>query len=290
MGYKVAVAGSTGFIGKEVTAHLEAQGHNVLPIVRNDFSRSTQNLAEMLENCEVIINLAGAPIIARWSKKSKEKIYQSRIGTTKKLAEAICLLKNKPMLFLCGSAIGIYDDVALHDEESKDLKNDFIGQLVRDWEIAADSANACTTRVVKMRIGIVLGERGGALGKILLPFRMGFGGRIGSGNQWMSFIHIKDMLAAMEHIMENPAMKGVVNMTAPEIIRSLGFTREVAKALNRPHLLGTPSFALRLLFGEGASVLTGGQAAKPGKLIASGFTYRYPDIKSTVKDLTGKHK
>lgn len=281
---KIAISGTTGFLGSKAANMFRLQGHEVLPLSRDDFSGETDQLASKLDGTEVIIHLAGAPVIKRWTKQHRRNIWESRILTTRKLVDAMQKMADSPRLFICASAVGIYSDEGSHDEDSKGLSDGFLGRVCRDWEAeAAKTPESC--RTVMMRLGIVLGKDGGALKQMLPPFRLGLGGRIGSGKQSMSWIHIEDMLGVLQFLTGESSPEGPVNVVSPEVVSNRTFTKALAKTLDRPAIFPVPGFALRLVFGGGASTLTGGQHAIPKRLIENGYVFRFPVLDEALHNI-----
>jgi uncharacterized protein (TIGR01777 family) len=246
---------------------------------------SDENLASELNGTDVILNLAGAPVVSRWNDKNKQIIYNSRILTTRKLVAAIQLMQNPPSVLVSASAIGIYQSPGEHTEASRSFDNGFLGKVCTDWEAEAGKASC---RLVILRTGIVLGQEGGALPKMLLPFKLGLGGPIASGKQGFSWIHVSDVIRAVDFLINHKELSGVFNLTAPEPVNNLNFSKALASVLHRPALINTPAFVLRLLYGEGADALTQGQFVYPERLIKSGFTFQYPELASALSSFFQK--
>jgi len=281
----IAISGSNGFIGKQLTAYFHAKGNDVRSISRINDGSPVGDIVKQLSDVDVIINLAGAPIIGRWTKSYKKTLFDSRIITTRKIVEAISLMDKKPKLLISASAVGIYAQEGEHTESKYQVAADYLGEICSAWELEAKRA-VPFTRVAIARFGIVLGKEGGALKRMLPLFRLGLGGRIASGKQGFSWIHVYDVIHAMEFIIENPKLSGEFNLTAPGVIDNNEFTGVLAKRLRKPAFLAVPAFALKILFGEGAIAVTGGQFAFPEHLTEEGFQFSYPDIKSALDDLT----
>ncbi|XPS41143.1 TIGR01777 family oxidoreductase [Aliarcobacter butzleri] len=229
------------------------------------------------------MNLAGANIINRWSESYKKLLYSSRIDTTSKIVNAISSISNKPKLLISTSAVGIYDNKSIYDENGS-FSNDFLSNLCQDWEKEALKAKNEATKVAIFRFGIILGKDGGALQKMITPFKFGLGGTIGSGKQSFSFIHINDLLNAYKFVIEND-YDGVFNLTAPTPTTNKGLTLALGKTLKRPTILPVPEFVLKLIFSEGARVLTDGQSAIPKKLLDLGFEFKFKTIEETIENL-----
>lgn len=282
--HTVAISGASGLIGSRLTKHFQVKKWEVIPLNRKDFAGSAEALAQKIEQAGIVINLAGAPIIKRWTKKHKQEIYNSRILTTQKLVQAIEVAGKKPFLLLSVSGVNIYNDIGVHDEHSKGFAVDFLGKVCIDWEAQAEKASAMT-RIAIARLGVVLAREGGALKTMLLPFRLGIGGKIAGGKQPFSWIHIDDVVNAMEFIILNTQMRGVYNLVAPGMINNREFTVAFGKALKRPAWFTIPAFALRLLFGEAAVTLTGGPKVIPKRLEKARFEFKHPKINQALEDL-----
>ena len=240
-------------------------------------------MEELLNTTDIVINLAGANIINRWSESYKKLLYSSRIDTTSKIVKAINSISNKPKILISTSAVGIYDNISTYDENGS-FSNDFLSNLCQDWEKEALKAKNETTKVAIFRFGIVLGQEGGALQKMITPFKLGLGGTIGSGKQAFSFVHIDDLLNAYKFVIEN-SHEGIFNLTAPKPTTNKGLTLALGKTLKRPTILPVPEFVLKLIFSEGARVLTDGQSAIPKKLLDLGFEFKFKTIEETIENL-----
>lgn len=280
----IAISGASGFVGKHLTQFFEAEGFSVTPILRSELKDPTR-LQAKLEGVDVLINLSGANIISHWTESYKKLLYSSRIETTRALVEAMKKIENPPKLFVSTSAIGIYKNDALYDENTTKYADNFLGKLGIDWEAEANQAKALGARVALFRFGIILGKDGGALQKMLLPFKMGVGGTIGDGRQAFSFIHIHDLARFYLHLMENQELEGVYNMTTPKPTTNHGLTKALGEVLHRPTILPLPSFVLQCIFGEGSTVLTDGQSVLPKRVLESGFSFRFESIDEVLEDL-----
>lgn len=280
----VAITGAGGFIGKKLISHFTSKGIKTLRIPRIDAETKSSELAEYLSGVDVIINLAGAPVLGRWTKTYKKILFDSRIITTGKIVEAISLMDTKPELMISASAIGIYSSQGFHTEKSFRLSDDYLGEICKAWEAEANKA-VLHTRLAIIRLGIVLGKEGGALKRILPLFKLGFGGKIASGNQGFSWIHIADLLNAIEYIIENKNLSGTFNFTAPDVTDNKGFTKMLAKLVHRQAVLPVPVSALKMILGEGVVAIAGGQFAPPEHLLESGFTFSYPNLESALKEI-----
>lgn len=295
---KILITGGTGFIGQALIKILLQQNAEIKVVTRNiAHAKSTlPNTVEFIthlslddiESCDVVINLAGEPIAdKRWSAKQKDRICQSRWQLTKQLAESIQLAKNPPHLFISGSAIGIYgrQDNTPITESFSDFHPEFTRNVCEKWENIATSASSSQTRVALLRTGIVLAKDKGALAKMLTPFKLGLGGKIGRGNQMMSWIHIHDMVRAILHIIEHQELHGPINMTAEQAVSNQDFSKVLANTLNRPCFATVPSFLLKVLLGEMSDLLLFGQNVYPEKLLKSQFAFKYQNINAAIEDL-----
>ena len=278
----IAITGASGFVGTNITNFFKSFNYKIIPISR-DILNDELKLKNVLDESDVIINLAGANIIGRWTAEYKELLYTSRIDTTKKIVTALNQITDKNKLLISTSAVGIYDNKDTHDEDGT-FANDFLSNLCQDWESEALKAKSPNIKVSIFRFGIVLGKGGGAFAKMITPFRLGLGGIIGSGNQAFSYIHITDLLNAYKFVIENN-YENTFNLTAPKPTINLLFTRALGKALRKPTIFPVPEFILKLIFSEGAKVLTDGQDVIPKRLLSLGFKFKYNDIKETVDGL-----
>ncbi|MGE4383860.1 MAG: TIGR01777 family oxidoreductase [Arcobacter sp.] len=278
----IAISGASGFVGTSLTKFFSNLGYKIIPISR-EILNNNNKLEELLNTTDIVINLAGANIINRWSESYKKLLYSSRIDTTSKIVKAINSISNKPKILISTSAVGIYDNISTYDENGS-FSNDFLSNLCQDWEKEALKAKNETTKVAIFRFGIVLGQEGGALQKMITPFKLGLGGTIGSGKQAFSFVHIDDLLNAYKFVIEN-SHEGIFNLTAPKPTTNKGLTLALGKTLKRPTILPIPEFVLKLIFSEGARVLTDGQSAIPKKLLDLGFEFKFKTIEETIENL-----
>mgnify|MGYP003385298240 FL=1 len=292
------ITGGTGLIGRALIKKLALQNAEITVLTRNKNKANKELcygvnfietlLIEHIENCDVVINLAGEPIAGyRWSSLQKSKICNSRWQITSLLAKLINQAKNPPNLFISGSAIGIYGRQNEHaiDENHQHFHHEFTHEVCQQWEQLALNAASPKTRVALLRTGIVLANNGGALAKMLLPFRFGFGGKISNGEQIMSWIHIEDMINGILHIQENKTLEGAINLTAPCAVSNKEFSRAFAFHLKRPCLFTSPAWLLKLILGEMSDLLVFGQNVLPNKLLNSGFTFQYSKINEAFSNL-----
>lgn len=289
------ITGGTGFIGVPLVESLIADGHRITLLARN-FSKAKKlfgekvNMVDSLNDttfeADVVINLAGEPIIAkRWTKKRKQQLKNSRIGVTESIIDWLTRCKKKPMVLVSGSAIGYYGNYpeSLALDENTEPRNGFASELCREWEAAANKADALGIRVCTVRTGIVLAKHGGALKRMWLPFSLGLGGPIGNGKQWFSWIHLEDMVKLLRFLVDNKEIHGPVNATAPNPVNNADFSHQFANALHRPALLPMPALIAKLLFGEASELLLEGQKVVPEKLQAHGFEFHYPQLDVALK-------
>ena len=277
---KVAVAGSSGLIGTELTKILRARGDEVVALAR--FGTAPWSV----DGADAVVNLAGANLSSqRWSPAFKKEILESRVGPTRALVEAIGRASKKPRVLVNASAVGFYggrgDEVL---DENATAGSDFLSSVVKAWE--AEAARA-PVRSVQARTGIVLSKKGGALAPMVPPFKAFVGGPIGSGKQWFPWIHIADEVAAIAWCIDRESLEGPVNLVAPGIVTMKDFAKALGRALHRPSAFPVPGGALKLLLGEFAEVILEGQRAGPQKLLASGFQFRFRDLDAALRDLFG---
>jgi len=282
---KVAITGSSGLVGSALQALLGVGGNEVVPVARGDTSAST------LAGADAVVHLAGESIAnRRWNAARKERILASRTEGTEGLALALASLPRPPRTLVCASAIGFYGD---RGEERVDEKSasggGFLAEVCRRWEGAAGAAVRAGIRVVHLRFGVILSPAGGALAKMLPPFRMGAGGRIGSGRQAMSWISIDDAIGAIHHACVTEGLHGPINAVAPGAVANAEFTKTLARVLRRPAILPMPAFAARLAFGEMAQeLLLTGAYVQPARLLESGYRFRHPDLEGALRHLLGR--
>jgi uncharacterized protein len=302
---KIAITGATGLVGTRLVAQLSQKGHQIVVFTRNPNkaqkvfpASSFANLEivqyqpqesgswqQKISGCDAVINLAGEPIAERWSPQQKQAIMDSRQLGTRKLVEAIAKAEQKPQVLVSGSAIGYYgtSETTAFDETSG-AGNDFLAQVCQNWEAEAQKVTEQVVRLVILRIGIVLAN-GGALGKMIGPFKMFAGGPIGSGKQWFSWIHRDDLVNLICQAVEQPEMSGVYNATAPNPVRMGKLCQTLGEVLNRPSWLPVPDFVLEVLLGDGAIVVLEGQQVLPKQTQQTGFTYQYPELKPALADI-----
>jgi uncharacterized protein (TIGR01777 family) len=278
---KVTITGSTGYLAGELMKELKE--YEIIKLIREDFQLDKKQLAEKINTADVIINLAGYPIIKRWTNSNRKKIYESRINTTSKLVNAISLLKRRVHL-INASAIGIYSEDGVHNENSRSFSDGFILKLITDWEREAMKATGTDIKITILRFGIVLSKNSEIIKKLMPFFKLGAGGKIGNGSQWMSFIHIYDLVHSMRFIIEKE-LEGIVNVTAPELTTNKEFTKIIAALIHKPAFLTVPVFVLKLFYGKGAEIICSGHRVLPEKLLNQGYKFKYPDINSALEEI-----
>jgi uncharacterized protein len=298
---KVAVTGATGLIGTALRESLVADGHHVLALTRRAKLPPVETLtwdvdngrfdASGLEGIDAVVHLAGEPIAQRWNESRKRAIKDSRVKSTRLLVEGLKSLEKRPRVFVCASAIGFYGNRG--DEELVETSppgEGFLPETCQEWEHAAMEAMGLGVRTAVLRTGIVLSTRGGALAKMLLPFRLGAGGPVGSGDQWMSWIHIDDHVGAVRFILDKDDLMAAVNATAPHPARNRDFGRALGRTLSRPAFMPAPAFAMKIAFGEMATLLLEGQRVLPRKLLDTGYRFRFPELGPALSDLLTRRR
>ena len=244
-----------------------------------------QPSAESLEGTDAIVHLAGEPIAQRWNDEVKQKIRESRATGTRHLVQALSTLQKRPGVLVCGSAVGYYGSRGEEIlTESSPAGSGFMADVCKAWEKEADLAESLGIRLIKLRTGVVLGANGGALAKMLPPFKAGMGGKMGHGDQWMSWVHLDDLVGLIQHGLENP-VGGPVNGTAPNPVTNADFTKALAHRLGRPALVPMPAFSLKFMFGEMADVMLASQRVLPKAAEAAGYRFRYPDVESALANV-----
>ncbi|MCE2412958.1 TIGR01777 family oxidoreductase [Candidatus Poribacteria bacterium] len=298
----VLVSGGTGFIGSRVCTALHERGDTVHVLSRNPtraqtklksvraaygWSPETEKLpSEATSDVKAVVHLAGETIAGRWNAEKKRRIRDSRILSTRNLVESFAELPTKPDVLVCASAIGYYGNSGdEHFTEVSAPGTDFLAKVCQEWETEAQKADALGIRVVMVRIGLVLGLGGGLLTQVLTPFKMGVGGILGSGRQWMSWIHVDDVVGIVIHALENEEIRGPLNATAPVPVRNVEFTKTLGTVLRRPTLFPVPTFGLRLMMGEFADFVVLSQNVLPEKTEVSGYEFRHRTLESALRDL-----
>jgi uncharacterized protein len=298
---KILVTGSTGLVGSALIPVLESKGHQIVRLVRSapknkeaeifwDIEKGVLNTDE-LEGIDAAVHLAGENLAeGRWTEEKKRRILESRAKGTRLLSEALAKLKRKPQVLVSASAVGFYgnrgDEILTEQSASG---SDFVAEVCREWELATQPAAQAGVRVVNLRFGVIFSAEGGALKKMLLPFKIGIGGKLGSGRQYMSWITLDDAVGVIEFALENDSLRGPVNTVAPDAPTNKEFTKALGSALSRPTIFPAPAFALRLVFGEMADeTLLTSQRVEPARLKEEGYVFKYPELKTALKHVLGK--
>ncbi|MGB8966687.1 MAG: TIGR01777 family oxidoreductase [Candidatus Cybelea sp.] len=277
---KVLVLGASGFVGRHLAAALRERGDEVTSISLRD----PQAAADAAAGSDAVINLAGEPIAQRWSAVVKRRIEESRVDLPRRFLDALSQRERRTKIYVSASAIGYYGTSATETfVEESTAGNDFLARVCIAWEREAQRASDLGMRVALVRTGVVLSADGGALAKMLPPFRLGMGGRVGSGRQWLSWIHVKDLVGI--YLMALDRADGPVNASAPNPVTNGDFTETLASALQRRAILPAPTVALRMMFGEGATVLLAGQRVLPRRTQELGYRFEFPDLKGALADL-----
>ncbi|MDZ8089055.1 MAG: TIGR01777 family oxidoreductase [Nostoc sp. DedQUE12b] len=303
---KVAITGATGFVGSRLVQRLHGEGHKIVVLTRNttfaqkvfpseafpnvEIVAYTPNASgswqSVIASCDGVVNLAGEPIgEGRWTPERKQEILNSRKLGTEKIVEAIAKANPKPSVLINASAIGYYgtSETATFDETSLS-GNDFLAQVCQAWEAEARKVKDAGVRLVILRFGIVLGN-GGALGKMIPPFKLFAGGPIGSGRQWFSWIHVDDLVNLILQALTKPEIEGVYNATAPNPVRMADLSQTLGQVMNRPSWLPVPAFAIEALLGDGAIVVLEGQQVIPKRTVQTGFEYKYPNLQPALTQI-----
>lgn len=301
---KIMIAGGTGFVGKPLVSQLIKKGHKLILLSRSDRKSNHHQLqyqkwngktlgewADGMTSVDAVINLAGESIAdKRWSQKQKKVIVESRVDATRVLVKAIEKANHKPQILINASAVGYYGNVPSGDvvEDSSKGKG-FLSETCDQWEKEAQAVKRFGVRTALLRIGIVLEKGGGALSKMIPPFKLFAGGPLGTGRQWFPWIHRDDVVGIILFTLENDAIAGPVNTTAPQPVKMSEFCQELGKVLKRPSWAPVPAFALKLLLGEMSEMLLGGQKAIPQKLLANHYKFKFPDLQSALMDIQKKN-
>lgn len=295
---RILVSGASGPIGTALLASFDSQGDRIVRMVRGRAQNAAQvtwdPLAPVLpasvSGFDAVVHLAGESVVGRWTEEKKKAIRESRVQGTRNLATALAQCEARPGVLVCASAIGFYgnrgDEVLSEDSRAG---QGFLPEVCREWEDASQIAASAGIRTVNVRIGVVLSPKGGALEKMLTPFKLGLGGRIGSGQQWFSWIHVDDIVGGIQHATGTASLAGPVNLVAPNAVRNLEFTKVLASVLRRPAFFPVPAFVLRLAFGKQAAeeMLLASERVQPGKLESSGYMFRFRELRPALENLVG---
>lgn len=301
---RILVSGATGFVGRALCRHLVAKGDEVWAFSRRPAqalasleagsrvfawdAATVEPPAEAFEDVDAVIHLAGEPVVGRWTQAKREAIRASRVDSTQLLVAALAKLEKPPKTLISASAIGYYGekgDAAVTEDSPPD--SDFLAQTAVAWEAAALRAELSGVRVVCLRTGIVLGQGGGALEAMLLPFRLGVGGPLGSGEQWWSWVALEDAIGLIDFALRTPEVEGPLNVTAPEPVRQKDFAKALGKTLNRPAFLPAPAFALKLALGEFSTELLSSKKVLPRKAERLGYRFRFNDLEDCLGHVIG---
>jgi uncharacterized protein (TIGR01777 family) len=282
---KIAITGANGYIARELIEHFENSGDLIRRISRQTLY-NTVALEVELSAVDLVIHLAGAPILQRWTSENKAEIMKSRVESTQNLVRVINKLNRteRPKAVIFASAVGIYSQNQLHAETSCNFADDFVGQVVQAWERSSDELEDSVRKII-FRMGVVIGKESQTIRKMLPVFRVGLGGKIGTGNQPFALIHIDDVVGAISWSVQNENVRGVYNLVIPEGTTNRKFTNEFALQLHRPAFFSVPGLVLKIIYGKAATLLLHGQAVYPARLLDEGYTFRYPDLKSCLNQV-----
>lgn len=283
------MTGSSGYLGNIISNELIQAGHNVTGIDRKLLYDHHDLLVKELTGCDVIINLAGAPILQRWTEKNKKTIYDSRVVTSRNLVDALNSIpeKKRPKKIISASAIGIYKNGEHHDETSSQFDPGFVGKVVTDWEKGIDELPVNTQKII-FRIGLVLGKKAKTIKNLLIPFKLGLGATIGNGDHAFPFVHEKDVSRAFLWAVEDFFESEKFNLVAPENIDNKKFSKTFAKTLRRPAFLFIPKIFFKIILGEAAGLIIKSPSVSSEKMIDAGFQFKYPDIESAISEIISK--
>ncbi|HEX3353931.1 MAG: TIGR01777 family oxidoreductase [Terriglobales bacterium] len=292
---RILVSGASGPIGAALLPSLRADGSAVTCLVRSSVTGKDEIAwdplrplsPDVVSGFDAVIHLAGETIVGRWTEAKKRRVVESRTQGTSHLAEAAAKAAQKPRVFISASAVGFYgdrgDEILREDSPSG---SGFAAEVCRQWETATQPASAAGIRTAQLRFGVVMSADGGALPKMLPPFRMGLGGRLGNGRQWWSWVAVDDVVGAIQHVLKNDAIQGPVNTVAPNLLTNSEFTQTLASVIKRPAIFPMPAFAVRLIFGEmGQELFLASQRVEPAKLKATGYKFKHPDLREALKDI-----
>ncbi|MGA8734742.1 MAG: TIGR01777 family oxidoreductase [Terriglobales bacterium] len=295
---RILVSGSSGLIGAALIPALKSSGYEIACLLRGTASGKEQIqwdptrplTPETVSGFDAVVHLAGESIVGRWTEAKKRRIRDSRVQGTRNLAEALARAPQRPRVLISASAIGYYGDRG--DEALREVSSSgdgFLAEVCREWEGATEPAAKAGVRTVQMRIGVVLSPSGGALQKMLPPFRLGVGGNLGNGRQWWSWIDIDDLVGAIQHVIKTDGLRGPVNVVTPNPVTNADFSKMLGSVLSRPAIFPMPAFAARLVFGQmGDELLLASQRVEPAKLLASGYVFRKPDLRTALEGILKK--
>ena len=296
----VAITGASGLVGSSLASFLSTGGHSVSRMIRPGHGAKSGDVfwdpktgsieSGKLEGIDAVVHLAGENLFGLWTESKRRRIRESRVQATQLLCQSLAKLERKPKVFLSASAVGFYGDRGAERlNEDSTMGTGFLAELCRDWEAATGPMAAAGTRVAHMRFGIVLSPKGGALSKMLLPFKLGLGGTLGDGSQYMSWIAIDDAISGIHHVLVTDALRGPVNGVAPNPVTNREFTKTLGKVLSRPTVLPVPAFILKTALRDLAKeVLLGGQRVEPARLTATNHRFKSPELEGALRQLLGK--
>ena len=282
---KIAISGSNGYIAAYLIRKLQSVNHQIIKIQRHELYNLTA-LTRIISGTDCVIHLAGAPILQKWTTENKDEIVRSRTETTQNLVGAINNLpfEERPKTFISASAIGIYKSDQTHSESSTDYSDEFVGRVVKQWEDSSANLDRSVRKII-FRLGVVLGKESETVRKLMPVFKLGLGGKVGNGKQPFPFVHIQDVVNAFFWAIQNNEVSGIFNLVAPQNIDNSQFTEALAKKLKRMAIFSVPKSALKLVYGEAASILTESPQATPERLIHYGYRFKYPDIESSIEEI-----
>ena len=297
---RIAITGASGLVGSALVPALHASGHETLRLVRREPRASDERRfdparraldAASLEGVDAVVHLAGENIAGRWTDAKKARLFESRVGPTRFLAETLAGLARKPRVLVSASAVGYYGDRgSAWLSETEPPGTDFFGRLCAEWEAAATPAAQAGIRVVHPRTAIVLSPTGGALATMLAPFGLGLGGVLGSGRQYFSWIALDDMVGVLQHLLEHAELVGPVNAASPTPVTNAELTKTLGRVLRRPTLLPVPRFALRIALGEMADAVLASARLRPQRLADSGYAFRFPELEGALRHVLGRER
>lgn len=300
---KVAIAGGTGFVGRALTKELLNRGYEIVIFTRKKVVSSDKNIQyiqwlqheidnKKIEDIDIFINLAGESINSRWTKKQKQLILRSRVEATNEIVQMIQRMPNKPQILIQASAVGFYGTSLTKTFTEAELHpgEDFLATTVTNWEKSAQQVASVNVRTVYCRFGIILHKSEGALPRMALPYHLFTGGKIGTGQQWVSWIHIDDVVSGILYAIDQPELEGAVNFTTPHPVSMNTFGQLLGKTLHRPHWFPVPAFMLKFILGEMSILVLEGQKALPEKLVKHGFLFQYPQLEAALNDIYPTYK
>lgn len=286
---RVAICGASGFIGNYVSRYLVNNRYEVVRIGREHFKDSL-SLSNSLEGCDVVINLCGAPILKKWDETYKHELYVSRIGTTKKLIKEISNLENRPSLFISVSAVGIYKEDLVHEDDSVVFGTGYLASLAKEWESEAKKVENFGLRSAIFRLGVVLGSSGGVIEEAKLAFKIGLGAVPGDGKQPFSWVHIDDVVAVIKRTIEDSSIQGTYNLVSPKGVNMKTFMTTLGKIIGRPAWLNVPEAMLKIRYGEGAESLLKGSFVVPVRLEKEGYEFKYNNLQLALRSILDEKK